>query len=153
MFRLHNVWHSTTICGVVLWRETSCWEFSKYESHYSAYSNATWTQQEMERQGYPCRLWLVPSRSRDTTSALTACDCCCLAAMTTKFESWVNGFTEEEVFPFKSASQVAEMYRTLGSSYSKYVETMLLCHSIQTLTFLNYLLANELKNVTPSHRL
>lgn len=48
-------------------------------------------------------------------------DCCCLAAMTTNFESRMNGFREEkeETRRFKSAPAVSEVHSVLGHSESK----------------------------------
>lgn len=59
------------------------------------------------------------------------CDSCCLAAMTTKFKSWMNGFTEEEeaAFLLQSASEVFEMHRILGRSQSKCVVMLLLSYN------------------------
>lgn len=61
------------------------------------------------------------------------CDCCCLAAMTTKFKSWMNGFTEEEeaAFLLQSASEISEMHRILGRSQSKCVAMLLLSDNTQ----------------------
>lgn len=50
-------------------------------------------------------------------------DCCCLAAMTTNFESRMNGLSEEkeEARRFKSAPAVSEVHRVRGHSESKWL--------------------------------
>lgn len=50
-------------------------------------------------------------------------DCCCLAAMTTNFESRMNGFSEEkeETRRLKSAPAVSEVHSVRGHSESKWL--------------------------------